>query len=239
MKSIFASIAIVLSGFAVLSEAHISFRYPCPRRGPYSECPRPGPNEWNLVDYDIRTPLGTYGSIVYPMCKWSSSFAGTRPIFQAGQTVNTVIDIGAYHKGGSCQFALSYDNGSTWVVFQDKLATCMADASNGQQYQLPITIPASAPSGNAVLNLIWNNNEGNRELYSSCADIVIQGTNGGSLSGVAPLIANYGPNSVFLPELALAKGDYGKKHFDARKPITVTVPRQTAITKRRLKNRSA
>ena len=35
-----------------------------------------------------------------PMCKWPSSFDGVRPVFQAGQTVNASMDIGAYHLGG-------------------------------------------------------------------------------------------------------------------------------------------
>ncbi|KAF8938293.1 hypothetical protein EDD21DRAFT_352570, partial [Dissophora ornata] len=116
----------------------------------------------------------------------------------------------------------------------DKLLTCLADASNGITYTLPFTLPATAPSGPAILNLIWNNNEGNRELYSSCSDIVIQGTNGGSLSGVAPLIANYGPSSPFIQEMALANGNYGQAYFAARTPITVTVPKQTASKRRQL-----
>ncbi|KAF9151578.1 hypothetical protein BG015_006498 [Linnemannia schmuckeri] len=228
MKSFLATAFVLLSGFTLLADAHISFRYPCPRRAAYSECPQPGPGQWEMVDYDIRSPIGTHGNIVSPMCKHSSSFAGTRPVFSAGQTYQATMDIGAYHKGGSCQWTLSYDNGATWVVIQDNLKTCMADASNGVQYKMPFKIPAGAPSGKAILNLIWNNNEGNRELYSSCADVVISGTNGGSLSGVAPLIANYGPNSPFIQEQALANGNYGQAYFAARKPITVTVPATAA-----------
>ncbi|KAF9113888.1 hypothetical protein BGX27_000644 [Mortierella sp. AM989] len=234
MKSFIAAATVLLSGFALLAEAHISFRYPCPRRGPYWECPQPDSGGWNLVDYDIRSPLGTHDRINSPMCKWPSSFSGVRPIFQAGNTFSATIDIGAYHKGGSCQFALSYDNGVTWVVFQDKLKTCLADANNGVSYSLPISIPSGAPSGPAILNMIWNNNEGNREMYSSCADVVIQGTNGGSISGVAPLIANYGPSSPLIKELALSNGDYGQAYFAARKPITVTVPRQSSAERRSL-----
>ncbi|KAF9433573.1 hypothetical protein BGZ76_009267, partial [Entomortierella beljakovae] len=183
MKFLIAATTILLSGVALVADAHISFRYPCPRRGPYWECPQPGPGGWNLVDYDIRSPLGTHGSIVSPICKWPSSFDGVRPVFKAGEKATATIDVGAYHKGGSCQFALSYNNGTTWVVFEDKLKTCLADASNGVSYSLPFTIPAGAPSGPAILNMFWNNNEGNRELYSSCADIVVQGSNGGSISG--------------------------------------------------------
>jgi hypothetical protein len=60
MKSFLATALVLLSGFALLTDAHISFRYPCPRRASYGECPQPGPGEWELVDYDIRSPIGTY-----------------------------------------------------------------------------------------------------------------------------------------------------------------------------------
>ncbi|KAG0370219.1 hypothetical protein BC939DRAFT_448472 [Gamsiella multidivaricata] len=226
MKLLVSAAILALSSMAMLSDAHISFRYPCPRRGPYSECPQPKDNEWNLVDYDVQSPLGTHDSISDPICKHPSSFAGVRPTFTAGQTVQTKMDVDVNHNGGSCQWALSYDNGSTWVVIQDQFQNCLASAPASSTYTVPVTIPANAPTGKAILNWIWNNNEGNRELYSSCADVVIQGTNGGSLSGVAPLFANYGPSSPLIPERAVSGGDWGKKYFDARKPITVTVPAQ-------------
>ncbi|KAG0318114.1 hypothetical protein BGZ99_005862 [Dissophora globulifera] len=231
MKSFITAASILLSGFALLTEAHVSFRYPCPRRGPYAECPQ---GDWSLIDYNIRSPLGTHDAIASPMPKWPSSFDGVRPTFQAGQTVSATIDVGAHHLGGSCQWSLSYDNGVTWVVIQDKLLTCMADAVDGSAYSLPFKIPANAPSGNVIVNLMWNNNSGNREFYSTVADIIIQGTNGGTLSGVAPLIANYGPSSPFIQELALANGDYGQALFAARKPITITVPKK-ALAKRQSK----
>ncbi|KAF9583504.1 hypothetical protein BGW38_009309 [Lunasporangiospora selenospora] len=238
MKSFLATTLVLFSSFALLAEAHISFRFPCPRRGSFWDCPQPGPGEWGLVDYDSRSPVGTHDRINNPICKWPSGFKGPRPVFKAGETVKATMDIGAYHKGGSCQWALSYDNGTNWVVFQDLFRTCMADASNGVQYTLPFTIPANAPSGNAILNLYWNNNEGNRELYSSCSDVTIDGKNGGTLSGVAPLLANYGPGSPLIKEAALAGGDWGKQHFDARKPISVSVPPVTKrhIFRRRLEN---
>ncbi|KAF9311331.1 hypothetical protein BGZ91_006844, partial [Linnemannia elongata] len=84
-------------------------------------------------------------------------------------------------------------------VIQDQFRDCLAKAPAGSTYTVNVAIPANAPSGAAILNWIWNNNEGNRELYSSCADVVIQGTSG---------------------------GNWGKQYFDARKPITVTVPAQ-------------
>ncbi|KAF9896200.1 hypothetical protein BX616_007934, partial [Lobosporangium transversale] len=82
-------------------------------------------------------------------------------------------------------------------------------------------IPANAPSGKVTFMWLWNNAVGNRELYSNCADIEIKGTNGGSITGVAPLIANYGSSSVYIPEFS--NGPDGREHFDKRKPVTIRV----------------
>ena len=98
--------------------------------------------------------------------------------------------MGASHGGGHCQWALSYDDGKTWVVIKTLIRECLRDA--GADYSVPVQIPANAPSGKATFMWLWNNAVGNRELYSNCADIEIKGTSGGSISGVAPLIANYG-----------------------------------------------
>ncbi|GJJ70796.1 hypothetical protein EMPS_03146 [Entomortierella parvispora] len=227
MKSIITTAVVALSSLVLLTEAHISFRYPCPRLGPYAECPQPNDSQWDLVDYDVQSPLGTHDQITDPICKHSFSFAGVRPVFTAGQTIQAKMDVNVNHNGGSCQWALSYDNGSNWVVIQDQFQNCLASAPADSTYTLPIKIPANAPTGNnVVLNWIWNNNEGNRELYSSCADIVIQGTSGGSLSGVVPLYANYGPSSPYIPEKAVSGGNWGQAYFAARKNITITVPAQ-------------
>ncbi|KAG0233668.1 hypothetical protein BGW42_007254, partial [Actinomortierella wolfii] len=94
---------------------------------------------------------------------------------------------------------------------------------NGQTYTIPLTIPANAPSGPALLTWIWNNNEGNRELYASSADIVIEGSTSRSISGVAPALCNYGPGSCFIPEEAVSGGNWGEAHFNARQPVTITV----------------
>ncbi|KAF8923868.1 hypothetical protein BGZ52_009059, partial [Haplosporangium bisporale] len=113
--SITSTTVVALSTLALLAEAHISFRYPCPRYAPYSECPQPGDNQWDLVDYDVQSPLGTHDAISDPICKHPASFKGVRPVFTAGQTVQTKMDVDVNHNGGSCQWALSYDNGKTWV----------------------------------------------------------------------------------------------------------------------------
>ncbi|KAF9167889.1 hypothetical protein DFQ26_002637 [Actinomortierella ambigua] len=223
MKNLTLLIVAAASSLAALTEAHISFRYPCPRRAAFPECPKPSPpHSWNDVDYNVISPVGTHGNIMNPIPKHKDSFAGVRPVFQAGSTVSTTYEAAAIHKGGSCQWTLSYDNGKTQVVIQDWFRNCLRDAKSGQRYSIPVKIPANAPSGPALLTWIWNNNEGNRELYASSADVVIEGSSSNSLSGVAPAFCNYGPNSCFIAEEAVAGGNWGEYHFKSRKPITVT-----------------
>ncbi|KAF9160626.1 hypothetical protein DFQ26_005319 [Actinomortierella ambigua] len=225
MKNLTLLVLAAASSLVALTEAHISFRYPCPRRAPYDECPKPsGAHSWSDIDYDPRTPLGTHDRQNLPLPKWPDSFAGTRPVFTAGLTVNTTYDVGAVHKGGSCQWTLSYDGGKTHVVIQDFFRNCLRDAVSGRTSTLPVKIPANAPSGNAVLTWVWSNNEGNRELYASSADVVIRGANGGSLSGVKPALCNYGPASCYIGEESVSAGNWGEAHFKAREPITITVP---------------
>ncbi|KAF9308563.1 hypothetical protein BG003_010935, partial [Podila horticola] len=91
-------------------------------------------------------------------------------------------------------------------------------------YTVPVQIPANAPSGKATFQWIWNNAIGNREMYSNCADIEIQGVNGGSISGVEPLYANYGPSSVYIPEFPGADMPDNHEAFAKRKAITIRAP---------------
>ncbi|KAF9358298.1 hypothetical protein BGX34_008980 [Mortierella sp. NVP85] len=202
---------------ALTAEAHVGLRRPCGRYTSASGCPAPPPGQ--SIDYDINSPIGVYGSIGAPLCKHTVPYT-QRTVYNAGETINTQYSVGASHGGGHCQWALSYDDGKTWVVIKTLIRECLRDA--GADYSVPVQIPANAPSGKATFMWLWNNAIGNRELYSNCADIEIKGTNGGSISGVAPLIANYGPNSAYIPEFGGNQPD-SRALFDKRKPITITV----------------
>ncbi|KAF9407860.1 hypothetical protein BGZ94_002542, partial [Podila epigama] len=136
--------------------------------------------------------------------------------------------VGAAHGGGHCQWALSYDNGKTWVVIQTLLRDCLRNIPNGGNYSVNVKIPSNAPSGKAVFQWIWNNAVGNRELYSNCVDIEIKGKNGGSITGVVPLYANYGPNSVKIGEFPRPNDNDNRAAFSKRKAITIKVPKVKA-----------
>ncbi|KAG9065628.1 hypothetical protein KI688_001917 [Linnemannia hyalina] len=212
-------LAAAMVAFSALTvQAHVGLSYPCGRYQPAAGCPAPPPGQ--SIDYDVNAPISTSDSINAPLCKHTVPYT-TRTTFKAGQTIQTKYSVGASHGGGHCQWALSYDNGKSWVVVKTMIRDCLRGAQGS--YSVPVQIPANAPSGKATFMWLWNNAIGNRELYSNCADIVIQGKNGGQLKGVAPLIANHGKGSPIIPEFPLTTQSDGSDLFAKRKPITITV----------------
>ncbi|KAF9382591.1 hypothetical protein CPB97_007052 [Podila verticillata] len=220
MKTSFVA-AVVAVMSAMGTQAHVGLKTPCPRGQPAAGCPAPPPG--SSFDYDINSPIGTHDSIGKPICKNTVPYT-TRKVYRAGETISTDYTVGASHGGGHCQWALSYDEGKTWVVIKTMIRECLRGVSGSDKYTIPVQIPANAPSGKATFQWIWNNAIGNRELYSNCADIEIQGVNGGSISGVEPLYANYGPSSVYIPEFPQANMPDNHEAFSKRKAITVRAP---------------
>ncbi|KAG0227866.1 hypothetical protein BGW41_003648 [Actinomortierella wolfii] len=216
-KSVF--IATFAAIAALTAEAHVAIKSPCPRYGGYAGCPTPPPGK--SVDYDIRSPIGVFGAANQPLCKHLTP-ATKAPVFKAGQTINLEFDIGAAHGGGHCQIALSYDGGKKWVVIKEVIRECLRTPG----YRLPVTIPNNAPSGRVIFQWLWNNAIGNRELYSNCIDMQIEGRNGGTLKGKEPVIINYGTNSHRVGEFPRDGDDDGRALFTSpsRKTVTVTVP---------------
>src|SRR5947207_3219484 len=68
--------------------------------------------------------------------------------------------VGAPHGGGTCQFALSYDNGKTFTVIHSIEGGCPLDAVMNKY---TIKIPDNAPSAErARFAWTWFNRIGNR-----------------------------------------------------------------------------
>ncbi|KAG0221941.1 hypothetical protein BGX31_009461 [Mortierella sp. GBA43] len=227
-------VAAILASIAVFSvaEAHVSLKSPCPRGSTFCE-----PEQFK--DYDSNSPVGTYDTMaiqpVNGICKHKASGALKPQNIQAGSNLATQYAIGAAHGGGHCQWALSYDQGKTWVVFQTMLTKCLANVS-GSSTTINVKIPATAPSGQAIFAWLWNNKIGNREFYTSCADVNIQGSTSRKFSGVEPFIANFGEQAAdtkakngqlhFLPEGDSMSAAVQLKKYSLRKKITITVPKK-------------
>lgn len=114
--------------------------------------------------------------------------------WKAGQTVNVTLAGTATHHGGSCQFSMSYDGGSTWNVIQSYIGGCVTDSTT-----IDVDIPSEAPSGDALFAWTWFNTAGNREMYMNCAAVTV--ANGGSgLTGPTPFVANANVNECHTVE---------------------------------------
>lgn len=92
------------------------------------------------------------------------------------------------------------------------------------KYRIPVQLPNDLPSGNVTFMWLWFNAIGQRELYSNCADIRVVGRDGGVVTGLEPLIANYGPGyPAFVNEFPNATDADGSELFDTRKSVTILV----------------
>ncbi|KAJ2845582.1 hypothetical protein IWW36_004722 [Coemansia brasiliensis] len=220
---LFKSVFVLLS--AGLVSAHVSLISPCVRYTPYcNKCPELPPGQ--SLDNNINAPIGTHESTSQPLCKYTTPYATPAVTWKAGSTVEVNFrEHAAVHGGGHCQFALSYDGGKTFVVIHDELRYCFtggpSTSNTAAQLSYSIPLPEDLPSGDRVVFAwAWNNNQGNREFYMNCADVAIEGS-GTSFTGPKMLVANYGPDSPFIPEF---NGNYetGIDLFNSRPMITVS-----------------
>ncbi|KAJ2805153.1 hypothetical protein H4R20_002203 [Coemansia guatemalensis] len=215
---------IVGMALAASANGHVSLKSPCVRYTPFCDsCPELPSGQ--SLDQNINAPIGTHDSISQPLCKYTTPYSRPAVEWTAGTTVDIEFrDHAAVHGGGHCQFALSYDGGKTFVVIHDELKYCFvggpSSSNTATQLSYSIPLPADLPSGDKVVFAwAWNNAIGNREFYMNCADVAIKGS-GTSFSGPEMLVANYGPDSPYIPEF---NGDYetAMDLYNARKTITV------------------
>ncbi|KAJ1906556.1 hypothetical protein LPJ81_001290 [Coemansia sp. IMI 209127] len=120
------------------------------------------------VDYNMKSPLGPI--VGFPCRNFKAGPAQGTMV--AGHPFHVRFDGVATHLGGDCQFAVSYDNGTTFAVIWDKISSCFLDTVDGG-YDVPVpnTIPASKK---AIFAWTWVNGLGSREYYMNCADVRIE-----------------------------------------------------------------
>uniref|UniRef100_A0A1Y1LT34 Chitin-binding type-4 domain-containing protein n=1 Tax=Photinus pyralis TaxID=7054 RepID=A0A1Y1LT34_PHOPY len=158
--------------FAVLSAAsfaagHMEMSYPPPLRS--------GFNKWTTdQDYDMKSPMDSRGTN-FP-CRGGLKVLDSpqgRPVdvWTAGMQYNFTITGGAWHRGGSCQASLSYDQGRTFTVIESYEGSC---PRSRDETSYNFRLPADAPAGDCVFSWSWFNFEGNREMYQNCAVVTIK-----------------------------------------------------------------
>ncbi|ORY80245.1 hypothetical protein BCR35DRAFT_304434 [Leucosporidium creatinivorum] len=139
-------------------------------------------------DYSMTSPLNADGSN-YP-CKGYNTAANYAKLnsvdtLVAGSDYTITLDGTATHNGGSCQFAISYDQGSTFAVIASIIGGCPI----GLEFTIPI--PEDLPSASkATFSWTWENFSGNREMYMNCAIVDISGSDATSYTGPSLFRAN-------------------------------------------------
>ena len=152
--------------FLAIANAHMEMSFPPPLRSKYNSLVSSG-----NADYSMTSPLEGSGSN-FP-CKGyqsdlGSAAGGSVITWTQGASVNFSVVGGAPHGGGSCQAALSYDEGKSFTVIHSYIGSCPLGAQS-----FDLTIPSDAPTGAALFAWTWYNEVGNREIYQNCASITI------------------------------------------------------------------
>ncbi|RSH82256.1 hypothetical protein EHS25_005966 [Saitozyma podzolica] len=185
---------ILASLFAISGAmAHMQLQWPPALHSKFNSAT---PEEY--IDYSMTSPLVTDGT--FP-CKGfinnPTSLMAPTVTWDAGSTINVTLTGTATHNGGSCQFALSYDNGTTWSTIYSYVGGCMIDTLN-----YDMQLPSESPSGTAIFAWMWENHSGNREMYMNCAvvDIANGGSGLDSTDYPAPFVANAGVNDCVTIE---------------------------------------
>ncbi|KAJ1719388.1 hypothetical protein LPJ53_005843 [Coemansia erecta] len=144
--------------------AHVEMKEPPPRHSQFSKFYVDNDD----VDYNMKSPLGPI--VGYPCRNFKAG--PTQGTLVAGHPFRVQFDGVANHLGGDCQFAVSYNNGTTFAVLWDKPSSCFLDTVNGG-YDVPVPdhIPAATK---AVFAWSWINAMGSREYYMNCADVRIE-----------------------------------------------------------------
>ncbi|KAF2143221.1 lytic polysaccharide monooxygenase, partial [Aplosporella prunicola CBS 121167] len=154
---------------APLSYAHMAMTDPEPWDSPRA-------TNAAVRDYDIKSPLQGDGSNFPCQGVQEAASAPVSANYTAGETYNMMLEGSANHGGGSCQLALSYDEGETFKVIKSVVGGCPARGEATYNF----TIPKKAPSGKALFAWTWINHSGNREFYMNCAAVRIRGDDNAS-----------------------------------------------------------
>ena len=155
-------VAILCSLLATTATAHMQMSKPYPIRSPLNKEAK------GKKDYSYTNPLEASGKD-YPCKGYAKDDFESQADYSPGQSYEMELEGSATHDGGSCQIALTYDQGKSFKVIESMLGDCPKD----KKYKFEI--PEDAPSGEALLAWTWFNKVGNREMYMNCAMVTIGG----------------------------------------------------------------
>lgn len=208
---------IALSSFLAVS-AHLNLISPFPRGSGQDPA-----NNYTNIDYtinqsnDMTLPPFSPTGRAYP-CQGKPA-GPVKAILNSGQKFSIVVGGQAKHEGGHLQVGLSYDS-VDWISIYDVIRDAHRKGSG--PWTFTFTIPSKAPSADAaVLSWNWINASGNREFYTNCVDVKVNGVKGGVISGPRVLVVNF-PGTPRVPEMTIVPAsEDGRALFPLRPIITI------------------
>ncbi|CAG7929276.1 unnamed protein product [Penicillium olsonii] len=153
-------VAIISGLLASTVSAHMQLSTPYPIRSPLNKDAK------GQKDYSYTNPLSSSGSD-YPCKGYAKDDFEAVATWAPGSKQHMELEGSATHDGGSCQLALTYDQGETFKVIESIEGDCPIE----KKYDFEI--PSDAPAGDALFAWTWFNKVGNREMYMNCAMITI------------------------------------------------------------------
>ncbi|KAJ5329670.1 hypothetical protein N7541_000165 [Penicillium brevicompactum] len=163
-------VAIISGLLASTVSAHMQLSTPYPIRSPLNKDAK------GQKDYSYTNPLSSSGSD-YPCKGYAKDDFEAVATWEPGSSQHMELEGSATHDGGSCQLALTYDQGKTFKVIE----SIEGDCPIAKKYDFDI--PSDAPTGDALFAWTWFNKVGNREMYMNCAMITIGSSDSRSANG--------------------------------------------------------
>lgn len=194
--------AALLAGLlASTATAHMQMSKPYPIRSPLNK------ESKGQKDYSYTNPLESSGKN-YPCKGYAKDEHDSQADYSPGESYEMELEGSAVHDGGSCQLALTYDQGETFKVIESMLGEC----PKAKKYKFEI--PEDAPSGEALLAWTWFNKVGNREMYMNCAMVTIGGGSSHNASEAATETKNNKVSDAKADKKPAANKDAAHAHME-------------------------
>ncbi|KAJ1772820.1 hypothetical protein IW140_003641 [Coemansia sp. RSA 1813] len=201
---------------------HMEMTKPCSRYTPHGNGCSLLP-DGQSYDYSLSSPLASSA----PLCKHTIPYNKPSETWTAGKdiTVSFYPNSGVGHRGGHCQWSVSYDSGKTFAVVHEVLRYCFyngpSTSNTPEVRSYTFALPENLPSSDKVVFAwTWVNAAGNREFYMNCADVAIKGSSSSHYTGKEMVIANHDGYPT-IPEFG-DNYDTGIKYYEDAKNITVS-----------------
>ena len=144
-----------------ICSGHISMSSPPSRRNQLSSYY----NKPGLVNYNLRSPLNANPDWFTFPCKGFPK--GPSVATFNTNKISVTLEGTAVHGGGHCQFGVSYDD-KTFYVLHTVVGDCLL---RGMTYEFDV--PRINNSSDVTIFWTWINRIGNREYYMECTDITL------------------------------------------------------------------